>query len=115
MSEQLSADFVVIGSGIIGSNTAHRFLKQGASVIILEADPRVTRDEIVARFRNSTRKSDRMSPYPSVPWAPHPVYQPTTAIWCRPDSIPILPNISGRSGAPRGIGLHRHGAWCPMT
>lgn len=76
MAEQLSADFVVIGSGIIGSTTAHQFLKQGASVIILEAGPRVTRDEIVARFRNSPRKSDWMSPYPPAPWAPHPVYQP---------------------------------------
>lgn len=76
MAEQLSADFVVIGSGIIGSTTAHQFLQRGASVIILEAGPRVTRDEIVARFRNSPRKSDWMSPYPSVPWAPHPVYQP---------------------------------------
>ncbi|MFC6281835.1 MULTISPECIES: GMC family oxidoreductase [Polaromonas] len=76
MAEQLSADFVVIGSGIIGSTTALQFLKQGASVIILEAGPRVTRDEIVARFRNSPRKSDWMSPYPPAPWAPHPVYQP---------------------------------------
>ncbi|MES2054281.1 MAG: GMC family oxidoreductase [Pseudomonadota bacterium] len=76
MAEQLSADFVVIGSGIIGSTTAQQFLKQGASVIILEAGPRVTRDEIVARFRNSPRKSDWMSPYPPAPWAPHPVYQP---------------------------------------
>ena len=76
MAEQLSADFVVIGSGILGSLTALHFLKRGASVLILEAGPRVTRDEIVVRFRNSPRKSDWMSPYPAAPWAPHPVYQP---------------------------------------
>ncbi|MDW5441308.1 GMC family oxidoreductase [Polaromonas sp. SM01] len=76
MAEQLSADFVVIGSGILGSITAQHFLKRGASVLILEVGPRVTRDEIVVRFRNSPRKSDWMSPYPPAPWAPHPVYQP---------------------------------------
>lgn len=76
MAQQLSADFVVIGSGIIGSVTALKFLARGASVLILEAGPRVTRGEIVARFRNSPRKSDWMSPYPPAPWAPHPVYQP---------------------------------------
>ncbi len=76
MAQQLSADFVVIGSGIIGSITALKFLARGASVLILEAGPRVTRGEIVARFRNSPRKSDWMSPYPPAPWAPHPVYQP---------------------------------------
>lgn len=76
MPEPLFADFVVIGSGIIGSLTALKLVKQKASVIILESGPRVTRGEIVARFRNSTRKGDWMSPYPSVPWAPHPIYQP---------------------------------------
>jgi choline dehydrogenase-like flavoprotein len=76
MAQQLSADFVVIGSGIIGSLTARKLAQAGASVLILEAGPRVTRDELVARFRNSTRRSDWMSPYPSTPSAPHPVYQP---------------------------------------
>lgn len=76
MADQSSADFVVIGSGIIGSLTARKLVQAGASVLILEAGPRVTRDEIVARFRNSTRRSDWMSPYPPSAWAPHPIYQP---------------------------------------
>ncbi|MBV2144888.1 GMC family oxidoreductase [Falsochrobactrum sp. TDYN1] len=76
MADTLSADFVVVGSGIIGSLAARKLALTGASVIILEAGPRVTREELVARFRNSTRRSDWMSPYPSVPWAPHPIYQP---------------------------------------
>ena len=76
MAEQLSADFVVVGSGIIGSLTARKLVQAGASVIILEAGPRVTRAELVARFRNSASRSDWMSPYPSTPWAPHPIYQP---------------------------------------
>jgi len=77
MAELSSADFVVIGSGIIGSLTARKLVQAGASVIILEAGPRVTRGELVARFRNSPRRGDWLSPYPSAPWAPHPVYQPS--------------------------------------
>lgn len=76
MAETLSADFVVVGSGIIGSLVARKLALAGASVLILEAGPRVTRAELVARFRNSTRRSDWMSPYPPAPWAPHPIYQP---------------------------------------
>jgi len=76
MANDTSADFVVVGSGIIGSLTARELALAGASVIILEAGPRVTRGELVARFRNSPRRSDWMSPYPPKAWAPHPVYQP---------------------------------------
>jgi choline dehydrogenase-like flavoprotein len=76
MDDVQSADFVIIGSGIIGSLVARKFVQAGASVVILEAGPRVTRGELVARFRNSTRRSDWMSPYPPSPWAPHPQYQP---------------------------------------
>ena len=76
MADDSSADFVVVGSGIIGSLVARKLAQAGASVLILEAGPRVTRDEIVARFRNSPRRSDWMSPYPSVASAPHPIYEP---------------------------------------
>lgn len=78
MADALSADFVVVGSGIIGSLVARKLVLSGASVIILEAGPRVTRGELVARFRNSPRRSDWMSPYPPAAWAPHPVYQPVS-------------------------------------
>lgn len=76
MAEELSADFIVIGSGIIGSLTALQFAEKGASVVILEAGPRITRDQLVANFRNSPRRSDWMSPYPFSSWAPHPLYKP---------------------------------------
>ena len=76
MAEELSADFVVVGSGICGALMAMVLAQRGASVIILEAGPRVARAQLVANFRNSTRRSDWMSPYPLSPWAPHPVYLP---------------------------------------
>ncbi len=76
MNEPLSADVVVIGSGIVGALVAQRLALQGASVLILESGPRVGRDRLVANFRNSPRKSDFMSPYPFSAWSPHPVYQP---------------------------------------
>lgn len=76
MADALSADFVVVGSGIIGSLAARKLAQAGASVLILEAGSRVTRGELVARFRNSPRRSDWMSPYPPKAWAPHPIYHP---------------------------------------
>ncbi|MBS0456017.1 MAG: GMC family oxidoreductase [Proteobacteria bacterium] len=71
-----SAQVIVIGAGICGALAARRLALQGVPVLILEAGPRIDRARIVAAFRNSPRKSDWMSPYPSSPWAPHPQYQP---------------------------------------
>lgn len=76
MAGSLSADIVVIGSGICGSLVAERLVKTGASVLILEAGPRVDRAQLVLNYRNSPRKGDWMAPYPPSWWAPHPVYQP---------------------------------------
>ena len=77
MSDQLSADIVIIGSGICGAMAATQLLKQGASVLILEAGGPIDRGRVVAAFRNSTRKSDWMSPYTCSDIAPHPIYKPT--------------------------------------
>lgn len=76
MADQLSADVVVIGSGICGSLAARKLVKQGLSVLILEAGGHIERGRIVAAFRNSTRKGDWMSPYTCSDWAPHPVFKP---------------------------------------
>ncbi|AIY39394.1 2-Keto-D-gluconate dehydrogenase [Collimonas arenae] len=77
MSDNISADVVVIGSGIVGGLIAQKLAKQGVSVLMLEAGPRADRATIVANFRNSPRKDDFMSPYPFSPWAPHPLYKPS--------------------------------------
>lgn len=77
MAQQNSADVVVIGSGIIGSLAAERLAKQGMSVLILEAGPRMDRGQITANCRNSPRKGDWVAPYaPGVPWAPQPIFHP---------------------------------------
>lgn len=71
MSEDLTSDVVVVGSGVAGAVTAHRLAAAGLSVLILEAGPRVDRGEAAERFRASLRKSP-LSPYPMVAHAPSP-------------------------------------------
>lgn len=85
MSHALSADVVVIGSGICGCLAAERLARTGRSVLILEAGPRVTREQLVLNYRNASRKGDWMAPYPPTPWAPHPVYSPTQGSRTDPD------------------------------
>jgi choline dehydrogenase-like flavoprotein len=76
MAISTSADVVVVGSGVAGGLLAHQLALQGASVLILEAGPRVERWRIVERFRNSPAKGDFATPYPSTAYAPHPEYSP---------------------------------------
>src|SRR5579863_287488 len=76
MAVSNSADVVVVGSGVAGSLIAHQLALAGASVILLEAGPRIPRWQIVENFRNSPAKADFATPYPSAPYAPHPEYSP---------------------------------------
>ncbi|MGO4611473.1 FAD-dependent oxidoreductase, partial [Variovorax sp. 2RAF20] len=54
--KNIDADVIVIGSGVMGGLVATQLAKAGKSVIIVEAGPRVKRQEIVERFRNSPFK-----------------------------------------------------------
>jgi choline dehydrogenase-like flavoprotein len=76
MTEQLSADVVVIGAGICGSLLARKLALAGLSVLMLESGPRVARSELVERYRHSAFKSDFMTPYPYSEKAPHPTFTP---------------------------------------
>nr|WP_298797987.1 GMC family oxidoreductase [uncultured Acetobacter sp.] len=77
-SEQtLSADVVIVGSGVAGASIANELACAGISVIVLEAGPRVDRQHFVENFRNLENKPSYQEPFPAVPWARHPPNQIT--------------------------------------
>ncbi|TMV76832.1 GMC family oxidoreductase, partial [Thioclava sp. BHET1] len=67
---------VVVGSGVVGSLTARKLALAGHDVLMLEAGPRIERDQIVQTFRRTPLKSDFIAPYPNSEIAPFPDYQP---------------------------------------
>jgi choline dehydrogenase-like flavoprotein len=71
-----SYDVVIVGAGANGALTALRLAQAGASVLLMDAGPRLERWRIVEQFRNSAFKGDFMSPYPPAPYALHPQYSP---------------------------------------
>jgi fructose 5-dehydrogenase large subunit len=73
MASDDSADVIVVGTGIVGCLIAEQLLDAGASVLMLEAGPRVDRWRIVENFRNlpPTLRLHFDAPYPPKPWAPH--------------------------------------------
>ncbi|SAK92447.1 glucose-methanol-choline oxidoreductase [Caballeronia hypogeia] len=72
MAGSTSADVVVVGSGVAGSLVAYRLAQAGASVILLEAGPRLARWQIVENFRRAADKRDLCAPYPLPRHAPRP-------------------------------------------
>jgi choline dehydrogenase-like flavoprotein len=76
-AREISADVVVIGSGVAGALTAYRLAAKGVKVAILEAGPRIDRAQIVKAF-TETHKLDLSGGFPNEKWAPRPD-------WSRPD------------------------------
>lgn len=66
-----TADVVVVGAGIAGALIAYELARNGIKVQILEAGPRLNREDVVERYRSSWRR-DLNAPYPSPPHAPAP-------------------------------------------
>ena len=48
MSDTLSADVVIVGSGVAGAMTGYSLARAGVKVLILEAGPRVDRAQAVS-------------------------------------------------------------------
>ncbi|UJD92494.1 GMC family oxidoreductase (plasmid) [Rahnella aquatilis] len=76
MSDTITTDVLVIGSGVVGALTARKLALAGRQVLMLEAGPRIQRDDIVTNFRHSARKDDFIAPYPNSKIAPFPDYKP---------------------------------------
>ncbi|AAV89909.1 solbitol dehydrogenase large subunit [Zymomonas mobilis subsp. mobilis ZM4 = ATCC 31821] len=76
-SNDLSADIVIVGSGVAGSSIAKELASTGASVIVLEAGPRIDRQHILDNCRNTVNKNKYDEPYPPSPWSMHPPDQST--------------------------------------
>ena len=67
----LTADVVIVGSGVAGAITGYTLARSGVKVLILEAGPRVDRAKAVTLFRASPSKGPN-APYPSNPKVPQP-------------------------------------------
>ncbi len=72
MTQEESADIIVVGTGVVGCLIAEQLLDAGHSVLMLEAGPRVERWQIVEKYRNlppiTTTNLD--AAYPPTRWAP---------------------------------------------
>jgi choline dehydrogenase-like flavoprotein len=71
MAQPLEADVVIVGAGVAGTLVGWVLTSAGATVLILEAGPRVDRAQAVETYRRAVAKTPE-SPYPDVPYAPRP-------------------------------------------
>lgn len=71
MTDLLTADVVIIGSGVAGALCAYKLAQQGVKVLVLEAGPRVQRADIIREFQKSPH-FDLSAGYPNPDWAPRP-------------------------------------------
>src|ERR1700722_20708218 len=74
MASEAGAEVIIVGTCVVGAVIAEQLLDEGHSVQMIEAGPRVSREEIVENFRTVplSAKGDTSAPYPPRPWAPHP-------------------------------------------
>ena len=76
MSSVQKADVVIVGTGVAGALIAHQLASAGKQVVMLEAGPRLSRQEITSNFRASAFKMDFQAPYPCTDYAPIPTSHP---------------------------------------
>ena len=71
MTTEISAEVLIIGSGVAGAMCAYSLAQKGIKVTILEAGPRIKRDEVVTEFKQSPNL-DLSAGFPNATWAPRP-------------------------------------------
>ncbi|MCB1500914.1 MAG: GMC family oxidoreductase [Bauldia sp.] len=72
MADDITADVIIVGSGISGAIMAARLAASGVKVAILEAGKSVDRQDAVETYWNALIKVPEC-PYPPVPEAMHPI------------------------------------------
>lgn len=72
MAQDISADILIIGSGIAGALAGAKLAQKGLTVAFLESGKRIDREDAVQTFWDAKIKVPE-SPYPNDPSAPHPL------------------------------------------
>lgn len=72
MSQDISADILIIGSGIAGALAGAKLAQKGLKVAFLESGKRIDRGDALQAFWDAKIKVPE-SPYPDDPFAPHPL------------------------------------------
>ena len=84
LHNNLKADVIVVGAGAVGSMMAWQMAQKGADVLLIDAGPRIERGNAVQHFFASAEKGPT-APYPSVPYAPHPMHAHDHMVQAGPD------------------------------
>ncbi len=71
-TEPITADVVIVGSGVAGALVATGLAQRGVKVVIVEAGPRVDRGRALLKQQESTFRGVPETPYPNEPYAPRP-------------------------------------------
>jgi len=88
LTDTLSADVVIVGSGVAGAMIGYSLARNGVKVLILEAGPRVDRAQAVIQFRKSSTKGPN-SPYPAHPKVPQPDLDDIGAYYVQAGPVPF--------------------------
>ncbi|MEM7444093.1 MAG: GMC family oxidoreductase [Pseudomonadota bacterium] len=70
-----SADVVIVGSGVAGALAAAELAERGADVLVVEAGPRITRNDALLTYYDHPSRNWPSAPYPDVPYAQRPSYR----------------------------------------
>jgi choline dehydrogenase-like flavoprotein len=84
LDQELTADVIVVGAGAVGSMLSWQMAQKGVKVLLIDAGPRIERASAVQNFYDSADKGAN-SPYPSQPYAPHPMHARDHVVQAGPD------------------------------